>query len=117
MPLNRFASRWTCSPKPWPTAYSNRKKTMAAFDLEEQEQISQIKGWWEQYGKLVTTLAVAAALASVGWQGWNWHKGKQAAEASALYDQLQVAAAERNATKVRELAGSLLEKFSGTAYA
>ena len=37
---------------------------MAAFDLEEQEQISQIKGWWEQYGKLVTGVAVAAALAS-----------------------------------------------------
>ena len=90
---------------------------MAAFDLEEQEQISQIKGWWEQYGKLVTTLAVVAALASVGWQGWNWHKGKQAAEASVLYDQLQSAAAERNAPKVREIAGSLLEKYSGTAYA
>ena len=90
---------------------------MAAFDLEEQEQISQIKGWWEQYGKLVTTLAVVAALASVGWQGWNWHKGKQAAEASVLYDQLQNAAAERNAPKVREIAGSLLEKYSGTAYA
>lgn len=40
---------------------------MAAFDLEEQEQISQIKGWWEQYGTLVTGLAVAVALASVGW--------------------------------------------------
>ena len=34
---------------------------MTAFDLEEQEQISQIKGWWEQYGKLVTSVAVAAS--------------------------------------------------------
>jgi predicted negative regulator of RcsB-dependent stress response len=90
---------------------------MAAFDLEEQEQISQIKGWWEQYGKLVTALAVAAALASVGWQGWNWYKGKQGAEASALYDVLQKAAAERNAQKAREATGMLIEKYSGTAYA
>lgn len=90
---------------------------MAAFDLEEQEQLSQIKGWWEQYGKLVTALAIAAALASVAWQGWNWYVGKQSAEASALYDVVQQAAVEHNAQKAREAAGTLIEKYSSTAYA
>lgn len=90
---------------------------MAAFDLEEQEQISQIKGWWEENGKLVTTLAVAAALASVGWQGWNWYRGKQGAEASALYAVVQQAAGEKNAQKVREAAGQIIDKYSGTPYA
>lgn len=90
---------------------------MAAFDLEEQEQISQIKGWWEENGKLVTTLAVAAALASVGWQGWNWYRGKQGAEASALYATVQQAAGEQNAQKVREAAGLIIDKYSGTPYA
>lgn len=90
---------------------------MAAFDLEEQEQISQIKGWWEQYGTLVTGLAVAVALASVGWQGWQWYQGKQSAEASALYGVLQKAASEKNTQKSREAAGALIEKYNGTAYA
>ena len=90
---------------------------MAAFDLEEQEQISQIKGWWEQYGTVVTAIAVVAALASVGWQGWNWYRGKQVAEASALYGVVQQAAAERNAQKAREAAGTIIEKYSGTPYA
>ncbi len=90
---------------------------MAAFDLEEQEQISQIKGWWEQFGTLVTGVAVAAAIASVGWQGWQWYQGKQSAEASALYGVLQKAASEKNAQKAREAAGTLLEKYNGTAYA
>ena len=80
---------------------------MAAFDLEEQEQISQIKGWWEQFGTLVTGAAVAAALASVGWQGWQWYQGKQSAEASALYGVLQKAASEKNTQKAREAAGTL----------
>ena len=40
---------------------------MAVYDLEEQEQISELKAWWAQYGNLVTTIAVIAALASVGW--------------------------------------------------
>ena len=90
---------------------------MAAFDLEEQEQISQIKGWWEQYGTVVTAIAVVAALASVGWQGWSWYRGKQGAEASALYGVVQQAAAERNAQKAREAAGTIIEKYSGTPYA
>jgi len=90
---------------------------MAAFDLEEQEQISQIKGWWEQYGTAVTAIAVVAALASVGWQGWSWYRGKQGAEASALYGVVQQAAAERNAQKAREAAGTIIEKYSGTPYA
>ena len=41
---------------------------MAVYDLEEQEQISELKAWWAQYGNLVVTLAVVAALSSVGWQ-------------------------------------------------
>ncbi|NML24162.1 YfgM family protein [Zoogloea dura] len=90
---------------------------MAAFDLEEQEQISQIKGWWEENGKLVTTLAVVAALASVGWQGWNWYRGKQGTEASALYTAVQQAAGEKNAQKAREAAGLIIDKYSGTPYA
>ena len=44
---------------------------MAVYDLEEQEQISELKAWWAQYGNFVVTLAVVAALASVGWQGYR----------------------------------------------
>ena len=58
---------------------------MAVYDLEEQEQISEIKAWWETYGKLVTTAVVVVAMSSVGWQGWNWYQRKQASEASLLY--------------------------------
>ena len=49
---------------------------MAVYDLEEQEQISELKAWWTQYGNFVVTLAVVAALASVGWQAWNWYQSR-----------------------------------------
>lgn len=90
---------------------------MAVYDLEEQEQISELKAWWAQYGKLVTTLAVAAALASVGWQGFRWYQNKQASEAGALYFVVQQAAERGDAQKAREAAGQIIEKYSGTAYA
>lgn len=90
---------------------------MAVYDLEEQEQISEIRAWWEQYGKLITSLAVAAALASVGWQSWSWYNNKQATEAGALYFAVEQAAQRGDAQKAREAAGQILEKYSGTAYA
>ena len=90
---------------------------MAVYDLEEQEQISELKAWWEQYGKLVTTLALTAALASVGWQGMKWYQGKQASEAGALFFVVQQAAQRGDAQKAREATGQIIEKHPGTAYA
>lgn len=89
---------------------------MAVYDLEEQEQLSELKAWWNQYGWLVTAVAVIAALASVGWQGWQWHQRKQSGEAAALYAVVQQAAAQGDAVKAREAAGQIFEQYGGTAY-
>lgn len=90
---------------------------MAVYDLEEQEQLDELKTWWKQHGNRVTTLAVVVALAAVGWQGWNWWQRNQSAQASALYMGLEKAAGERDAKRARELAGELIDKFPRTAYA
>jgi len=90
---------------------------MAAFDLEEQEQISELKTWWRMHGNLVTGVVAAVALAVAGWQGWNWYQRNQAGEAAAIYAALQKAAGERDARRVREVSGELTEKYSGTTYA
>lgn len=90
---------------------------MAVYDLEEQEQISELKAWWAQYGTLVTTIAMIAALASVGWQGWQWYQNRNAGEAGALYFAVQQAAEQQDAQKARDAAGRLIGEYSGTAYA
>lgn len=90
---------------------------MAVYDLEEQEQISELKAWWAQYGNLVTTIAVIAALASVGWQGWQWNQNRNAAEAGALYFAVQQAAEQQQAQKTRDAAGRLIGEHPGSAYA
>jgi predicted negative regulator of RcsB-dependent stress response len=90
---------------------------MATYDLEEQEQISSLKHWWETYGNLVTGVLVAVAIAVVSYVGWQRYQAKQSSEASAVYAALQKAATSRDAKAVREAAGQLLEKYAGTAYA
>lgn len=90
---------------------------MAVYDLEEQEQISELKAWWAQYGNLVTTIAVVAALAAVGWQGWQWYQNRNAAEAGALYYVVQQAAEKQQPQQARDAAGRLIGDYPATAYA
>jgi predicted negative regulator of RcsB-dependent stress response len=90
---------------------------MAAYDLEEQEQLSAIKAWWQKYSNLITGLAVTAAVASVGYQGWHWYQRQQAAQASAIYAVVQKAAADKDAKKAKEAAGELVDKYSRSTHA
>lgn len=90
---------------------------MATYDLEEQEQLAEMKAWWKQYGNLVVGLVAAASFGVVAWQGWNWYQRNQAAQASGVYSVLQRAVLEKDSQRTKAAAGELLEKFGGTAYA
>ena len=90
---------------------------MATYDLEEHEQISELKTWWKMYGNTVTAVLLAASVGVAGWQAWNWYQRTQAAEASVIYAAVQKGAMERDPKRVREAAGELTEKYPGTAYA
>lgn len=90
---------------------------MAAFDLDEQEQISELKAWWAQYGNMITAVVVVIAAGVVGWTGWQQYQAKQSTEAAGLYAQVEKVVAEQNPQKTRELAGRILENFGSTIYA
>ena len=90
---------------------------MATYDLEEQEQLDELKTWWKMHGNVVTAAVTAVALVVFAWQGWNWYQRKQSASASVLYSAMQQAIAGKDAKRARDLAGELIDKYSGTAYA
>ncbi|MEY4591227.1 MAG: hypothetical protein RIR18_122, partial [Pseudomonadota bacterium] len=90
---------------------------MAVYDLEEQEQLDEIKAWWSQHGNLITGVTVAVAIAAVSWQGWTWYQNKQSTEASVIFAVLQQANQLQDNGRIKNLAGELTEKYSGTAYA
>lgn len=90
---------------------------MKNLDLEEQEQLAELKAWWKQNGTLLVTGLLVAALAVVGWQGWNYWQVKRSSEASDLYETLAKAAQAGDAKAVRDANGALLERFGGTRYA
>jgi len=90
---------------------------MATYDLEEQEQMAEIKAWWKQYGNLLTNVVLAVALAAAAWQGWNWYQRNQAGQAAMVYYGLQSAVQSKDSQKIKVASGELLEKFSGSKYA
>jgi predicted negative regulator of RcsB-dependent stress response len=90
---------------------------MSTYDLEEQEQIAELKAWWKERGGRViaaTTLVLAAIAA---WNGWTWYQRSQASQAAVLYDTLQKAARANDPKATRDAAGAILENFPRTAYA
>lgn len=87
------------------------------FDLEEQEQLEQIKHFWKRYGNLITWLAIVIMGGITAWNGWQYWQNQQAMGASALYDELDRAVAERQPERIQRAMTDLQDKFGRTVYA
>ncbi|CAM3872557.1 YfgM family protein [Roseateles saccharophilus] len=87
------------------------------LDLEEQEQLEQVKAFWKRWGNLITWVLTAALAAFAGWQGWNWYQRDQAAKAGAMYDEFDRALNAQDLDKATAAAGDLKARFAGTGYA
>ena len=86
----------------------------------EEEQVAQIKDWWQRNGKPLVLGAVIALVLVFGWQFWQKHQINQAQSASVVYQQLLGAALESGEADAAEVSrlGNLLKKdFAGTHYA
>ena len=90
---------------------------MATYDLEEQEQLAEIKAWWKQYGNMLINALLIAALVGLAWQGWNWYQRRQSGQAAGVYAVLSKAIADNDTQRVKAAAGELVEKFGGSSYA
>ena len=56
-----------------------------AYDLEEQEQIAQLKAFWQQWGKLILGAVLVCVLAFAGYKGYEWYQKRQVAQAQAAF--------------------------------
>ena len=87
-----------------------------AFDLEEQEQIAELKQFWKQYGTLIVTLAAAALVAFAGTQGWRYYNHGQAEQASSLFTQFGEAVRKNDVKEIRALGKQVMDGYGSTAY-
>lgn len=88
-----------------------------AYDLEEQEQLAQMKAWWQKYGNSLLTGATVVLLGFAAYNAWRWYERDQAKSAAGVYGQVEQAIQARDAAKVHTLAVSLQEHYGRTTYA
>jgi len=87
------------------------------LDLEEQEQLDELKAFWKRWGNLITWGLTAVLVAYASWQGYNYYQRDQAAKAAAMYDELDRAVQAADADKAGAVFGDMKERFPRTAYA
>lgn len=86
------------------------------LDLQEQEQLDELKAFWKQYGNLITwglTLVLAGFAAL---NGWNWWQREQGAKAGAMFDELDRAVQAGNADQAGRVFNDMKERYARATY-
>jgi predicted negative regulator of RcsB-dependent stress response len=89
----------------------------AHLDLEEQEQLEQLKAFWKRWGNLITWVLTAVLASFAAWQGWQMYQRDQAAKAASMYDEFDRALVAQDVEKAAVAAGDLKARYGGTGYA
>ena len=87
------------------------------LDLEEQEQIEELKHFWRRYGPILTWVLIAVLGAYSAWTGWQYWQRRQGVQASVLYATLEGAVNAGDQTLVSRALSDMQDKFASTTYA
>ncbi|MES2910735.1 MAG: tetratricopeptide repeat protein [Pseudomonadota bacterium] len=87
------------------------------LDLEEQEQLDELKHFWKQYGDLITWALIIVFGAVAAWNGYQYWQGRQASQATVLYDEVERAALSGDMARLDRSVADMKDRFGGTVYA
>ncbi|NBW67201.1 MAG: hypothetical protein EBR47_00545, partial [Betaproteobacteria bacterium] len=87
------------------------------LDLEEQEQLDELKHFWKRWGNLITWLLIGILSSYAGWMGWQAWQSKQSAQSAALFDTVERAAVAGDLVLFERSVGDIKSKFGSTTYA
>lgn len=87
------------------------------LDLEEQEQLDEIKHLWKKHGNWITWVLIIVLGSYGGWNLYQYWQRNQAIQASALYDEVDRAAQGTDTAKLERALGDMKDKFGSTTYA
>ena len=87
------------------------------LDLEEQEQLDQLKHFWNTYGNLISWVLIAVFGAVAAMNGWQYWQRTQSAKASALYDEVERAVQAGDLARAEQGYGDARDKYGSTVFA
>jgi len=87
------------------------------LDLEEQEQLDQLKHFWKQYGNAITWVLIVVLAAFASWNFYQYWQRNQASQAAALFDEVDRSIGSADLAKIDRVFGEMKERFGSTIYA
>ena len=87
------------------------------LDLEEQEQLDEIKHYWKQYGNAITWVLIVVLGGFAAWNGYQYWQRSQAAQAAAMFDEVEKVSHEGDTDKLERAFGDMKDRFASTTYA
>ncbi len=86
------------------------------LDLEEQEQLDQIKHFWKQYGNLITGLLIVVLGAFAAWNGYQYWQKRAAAQASVMFEEVDKVLRSGDLVLAERVFGDMKDRFASTVY-
>jgi predicted negative regulator of RcsB-dependent stress response len=86
------------------------------LDLEEQEQLDDLKHFWKRYGNAISWTLIVVFGAVAAWNGYQYWQRTQAAQAAVMYDEVERVAAAGDLPKLERVLSDMKERFGRTAY-
>ena len=90
---------------------------MAALDLQEQEQLEELKAWWKDNRNFILGALLIAFVSIGGWRGWQYYHQNQSIQAAVLYSEFVRQLQGNDAGRVNDAAAAVMDRFPSTAYA
>jgi predicted negative regulator of RcsB-dependent stress response len=87
------------------------------LDLEEQEQLAELKHFWKRYGNAISWALIVIFSAVAAWNGYHYWQRSQAVQAAVMYDEVERAAVAGDMPKLDRSLADMQERYSRTAYA
>jgi predicted negative regulator of RcsB-dependent stress response len=87
------------------------------LDLEEQEQLAELKHFWKRYGNVISWALIAVFGAVAAWNGYQYWQRNQSSQAAVMYDEVERAAVAGDVPKLERVMADMKDRYAGTAYA
>ena len=87
------------------------------LDLEEQEQLDQLKHFWSTWGTLISSVLVVVFGSVAIWNGYQFWQNREALQAASLLDATENAVQVNDKKRLEQTFIDIRSKYAGTAQA